>query len=111
MLQFDGTSLSDGYGITIDNVKLTFKYDTTNFVANGDFSAPAVSGWKLFKDGIQGWWSAATAEVGDGKSNYHSKWTTGQVIELDSDSNQRYTQIINIPADVHQLYISKDSVK
>jgi hypothetical protein len=94
-LQFDGTSSSDTYGVTIDNVRLTSAYNCTNLIVNGDFSSPCVgSGWNYYNGGIAGW-SAAKAEVGGG-NNYNSKWASGQVIELDSDSNQRYTQLINI---------------
>lgn len=42
ILQFDGTSLSDGFGLTIDNVRLTSIYDSTNRIVNGDFSSPIV---------------------------------------------------------------------
>ena len=95
VVQFDGTSFSDSYGITIDNVKLTSRYNSTNLIVNGDFSTPCVgSGWNLYKGGIAGW-SAVLAEVGDG-GNYNCQWRTGQVIELDSDSNQRYTQVVKI---------------
>ena len=42
ILQFDGTSLSDGIGLTIDNVRLTSIYNSTNLIVNGDFSSPIV---------------------------------------------------------------------
>jgi hypothetical protein len=95
VLQFDGTSLSDSYGISVDNVKLTSAYNSTNLIVNGDFNTPSVgTGWSYYNGGIQGW-SAARAEVGGG-NNYNAHWCSGQVIELDSDSNQRYTQVITV---------------
>ena len=44
--------------------------------------------------GILGW-EAVRAEVGAGRF-YNSAWRNGPVLELDSDSNQRYTQVILI---------------
>ena len=94
ILSFDGTSTSDSYGLTISNVKLSSAYNGTNLITNGDFSTPNVgSGWNYFNGGILGW-SAVKAEVGKG-TIYNSQWPA-QVIELDSDSNQRYTQVVSI---------------
>ncbi len=94
-LQFDGTSLDDSYGVTIDNVRLFSAYNSNNLIVNGDFSSPAVgSGFSIIPGGITGW-SAARAEVGY-SGRYNTNWPAGQVIELDSDSNQRYTQTITI---------------
>jgi hypothetical protein len=105
VLQFDGTSFSDSYGVSIDNVKLTSAYNSTNLIINGDFSTPNVgTGWNYFNSGIYGW-AAAKAEVGGG-NNYNPNWPAGQAIELDSDSNQRYTQIITISQFLYsQLYL------
>jgi hypothetical protein len=90
-LQFDGTSFSDGYGITIDNVRVFSIYNSTNLVVNGDFSLPNVgSGWQYFANGQIPGWSAVTGEVGY-YTHYNPSWTSGQVLELDSTSNQRYT--------------------
>ena len=36
-LKFQGAGISDGYGLTIDKVKLIRDGDTTNIVINGDF--------------------------------------------------------------------------
>ena len=36
-LKFQGAGISDGYGLTIDNVKLIREGETTNIVINGDF--------------------------------------------------------------------------
>lgn len=98
-LELDGAGVSDGYGLIIDNVKLTSDYNSTNLIFNGDFSAPALgaNNWNYFNGGIAGWW-AAKAEAGDGDSIYNANWPAayGQVIELDSDSNQRYLQTITI---------------
>ncbi len=94
VLSFDGTSMSDSYGLTIDNVKLTSAYNSLNLIVNGDFSIPAVgNAWNYFNNGINGW-SAVRAEVGAG-TIYNPSWS-GPVLELDSDSNQRYTQVITI---------------
>lgn len=97
VLQFDGASYSDGLGLTIDNVKLTSKYDSTNLIHNGGFENPAVNGNAKFPGGIYGW-KAFKAEVGDCKSQYNDNWPAcdGQCIELDVHANQRYTQIITI---------------
>lgn len=96
VLQFDGTSFSDAFGITVDNVELTSKFSSKNLIENGDFNSPCVgSGWSYFKGGIPGW-AAVLAEVGDGKNNYNCNWRSGQVLELDSESNQRYTQVVKI---------------
>nr|BAK01612.1 predicted protein [Hordeum vulgare subsp. vulgare] len=95
ILNFDGTSLSDSYGLAIDNVKLTSVYNATNLIVNGAFSSPSVgSGWNYYNGGILGW-SAVRAEVGVG-STYNPAWGNNPVLELDSDSNQRYTQVITI---------------
>lgn len=96
VLSFDGTSFSDAYGLTIANVKLTSAYNSTNLIVNGDFSSVSVgSGWNYFNGGILGW-SAVRAEVGAG-TVYNPNWGCDTVvIELDSDSNQRYTQVITI---------------
>lgn len=94
-LQFDGTSTDDSYGVTIDNVKLFSAYNSSNLVVNGDFSNPNVgSEFQYYIGGIPGWY-AAKAEVG-ASFRYNPNWPAGQVAELDSDGNQRYTQVITI---------------
>lgn len=95
VLNFDGTSFSDSYGLAIDNVKLTSAFNGTNLIVNGAFSSPSVgSGWNYFNGGILGW-SCARAEVGAGNV-YNAQWGSSPVLELDSDSNQRCTQVITI---------------
>ena len=98
-LQFDGTSFSDSYGLNIDNVELSSSYNNwQNLILNGGFENPSTgSGWSFFNGGIPNW-SALKAEVGHCKNVYNSNWpaSSGQCIELDSDSNQRYTQTINV---------------
>lgn len=105
-LQLDGTSFSDSYGISIDNVKLYSACNSTNLIVNGDFSSPFVgTGWQYIAGGIPGW-KAFKAEIGGG-NNYNNNWPAGQCIELDSDSNQRYTQVITIHQQLfNSLYIS-----
>ena len=55
ILQFDGSSFSDSFGLSIDNVKLYSKYDSTNLIKNGKFENPAVNGWTYKYGGIYGW--------------------------------------------------------
>jgi hypothetical protein len=116
VLQFDGTGKSDSYGVSIDHVKLTSAYNSTNLIVNGDFNTPYVgTGWTYVNGGILGW-SAAKAEIGGG-NNYNPNWPAGQCIELDSDSNQRYTQVISISQSLYsslvfqiQQYIGNNQV-
>lgn len=93
-LQFDGSGLSDAYGLTIDNVKLTSATRPSNLISNGDFSVPKLNAgeYVMIAGGISGW-SATTGEVGDCQL-YNANWPIGQCLELDSDSNQRYTQVV-----------------
>ncbi len=97
--------MSDQYGLTIANVKLTSVYNSTNLIFNGDFSNNALGAqpWNYFNSGIPGW-SAKTAEVGRCAYVYNPKWPNSQFcIELDSDSNQRYIQTVTIS----QVYFSQ----
>ena len=69
---------------------------------NGNFQQPNVgSGWNFFTGSILGW-TGAVIEVGAGNI-YNGAWGATQVVELDSNSNQRYQQIITIS---QQQYIS-----
>jgi len=109
VLQFDAASYSDSFGLEIANVQLTSAYNSTNLILNGNFANPNLGGaghWNYFNGGILGW-TAVKAEVGDCKSIYNSNWPANQqCIELDSDSNQRYTQTITISqAQFSQLLI------
>ena len=104
-LQFDGTSFSDSYGITIDNVKVFSIYNSTNLVVNGDFALPNVgSGWQYLANGLIPGWSAVTGEIGH-TSNYNPSWGAGQVLELDSTENQRYTQVITIAQSLYDVLL------
>lgn len=99
-LSFDAASTSDSFGLTIDNVKLSSSYNASNLIVNGGFETPYVGGsgsWNYFNGGIYGW-TAVKAEVGQCGSVYNANWqaASGQCVELDSDSNQRYTQKIII---------------
>lgn len=96
VVSFDGASHSDSYGLLIDNVKLTSALNSSNLIVNGGFESPYVGGsgqWNYFNGGIYGW-TAVKAEVGHCKSVYNGNWNAAnsQCIELDSDSNQRYSQ-------------------
>jgi len=97
LLQFDGTSLSDSFGISIDNVKLTSVYNTTNLIIGGDFEVNLglSAGQFTYINGGIPRWSAYRAEVGDCRL-YNPHWGASQCIELDSDSNQRYTYVLTI---------------
>lgn len=69
-------------------------------IVNGGFESPYVGGvnqWSYFNGGIYGW-TAVKAEVGHCRSVYNGNWASNsnQCIELDSDSNQRYSQKIII---------------
>lgn len=98
LLQIDGASNSDSYGANVDNVRLTSPYTNYNLVLNGEFENPDTgNGWSFFVGGIPHW-KAVKAEVGHCHDVYNSNWpmSSEQCIELDSDSNQRYTQTITI---------------
>jgi hypothetical protein len=88
-IKFEGTGVSDSYGLTIDNVRLV-KYGTNiNIVTNGDFEIPCQSGkWSIY-DNILGW-AGHSIEVGAG-SIYNHRWNS-QVVELDGNSNSAMTQ-------------------
>jgi len=96
LLQFDGAGASDGFGVSIDNVKLTSIYNNTNLIVNGNFQQPSLAAnqFTYSNGGIPGW-TAAKAEVGDCRL-YNNLWASTQCLELDSDNNQRYTQVITI---------------
>lgn len=91
-LQFEGAGVSDGQGITIDNVKLIQSGSKSNLLVNGDFEDPALTqDWTLFQN-LPGW-TGKNIELGGGKKNYNPNWTS-QVIELDSYNNTQVTQTI-----------------
>jgi hypothetical protein len=96
ILQIDGTSLSDSYGVSITNVVLYSKYNNTNLIVNGKFLQTPIQvyTYNYVNGGLPGW-TAFKAEVGDCRI-YNSLWAVGLCIELDSDSNQRYTQVVTI---------------
>jgi hypothetical protein len=109
ILQIDGTSLSDSYGVSITNVQLNSAYNHTNLIANGQFLQTPISTYtyQYINGGVPGW-AAYKAEVGDCRL-YNSHWTIGECIELDSDSNQRYTQTITVSQEDYSsliLYMS-----
>ncbi len=37
VIQFDGTGISDSFGVSIDKVSLTAVFNSTNLISNGDF--------------------------------------------------------------------------
>jgi len=50
-----GTGISDGYGLTIDNVNLHRLGENKNYIVNGGFEVPDVKkNWGLFNN-IKGW--------------------------------------------------------
>ena len=114
MLQFDGASYSDQYGLNIDNVQLTSPYTNYDLIKNGGFENPNLGGgWNYFNGGIPHW-TAVKAEVGHCKNTYNANWpaSSGQCIELDSDSNQRYTQTITVSQMAfNQILINKSTLE
>ena len=89
-LKFQGAGCSDGYGLTIDNVRLVRYGTKVNIVVNGGFQKPSVGkGWKLFND-IPGWWGKGF-EVGSSHL-YNCRWGKTQVVELDGSKNAYLTQ-------------------
>ena len=99
-LQFDGSGASDKLGLNIDGVKLTSKYNNYyNLISNYGYESPSLGAgqWTYTYGGIAHW-KAAIAEHGDCKHVYNSNWSSSasQCIELDSKSNQRYTQVVLI---------------
>ena len=116
VLEFDAAGSSDSYGLNIDNVKLYASWNSTNLIVNGNFETPELGGankWNYFNGGIFGW-EAMKAEVGHCQTVYNGYWSAAndQCIELDSDSNQRYTQRINIsPFCFTNLIIQKKAIE
>lgn len=97
VLQFDGTGISDSFGVTINDVKLTAPYTSATLIANGGFEVPAlaVGTYIISNNGSFAGWNAAQFEIGTCKL-YNSAWGSGQCAELDGDFNTRYTQVIYI---------------
>lgn len=87
--------MSDSFGLDIANVKLD-RCGESSIIKNGDFSNNCLgkATWGYFKGGIPGW-KANNAELGI-CHNYNTYWpNNGQVcLELDSDTNQRYIQVV-----------------
>lgn len=94
-LHFDGTSFSDSFGVSIDNVSLYHPSDNYNWVKNGGFENPNVGGFVIINGGVQGW-KGDKMEIGK-CTLYNSAWPAGQqCAELGSDSNQRYTAFVHL---------------
>lgn len=92
-ITFTGLGDSDGQGITVSNVVLRRRdgLGAPNVLVNGNFATPNVgTAWQIINGGINGW-TANVVEIGYCK-NYNNSWQGGQCIELDSTSNQAYTQ-------------------
>ena len=95
-LQFQGTGGSDGYGMVID--KLTLKSATdVDIIVNGEFDDPKAEEYKFVNaDKKFKGWNVVKAEIGDCRI-YNTAWNKfghNQCMELDSSSNQLYTQVI-----------------
>ena len=57
ILRIEGGGVSDGYGLTIDNVKLIKSGTGQNLVVNGDFETPVQNNknkWSIYP-GVLGW--------------------------------------------------------
>ena len=80
-LRLQGAGISDGYGLTIDNVKLIRDGDKTNIVINGDFEEVlSRRNAKIFSN-INGW-QGDKFKIGRG-TIFNFDWTTNNVVELD----------------------------
>jgi hypothetical protein len=105
VVQFDGTGLSDSFGISIDKVKLSAPYSLSNLIANGDFEIPALApGTFIIQNGGFNGWSASEYELGS-CSLYNGAWGAGQCIELDANINVRYTQVIYICTETYSKLV------
>lgn len=91
-ISFEGAGNNDGHGATVGNVMIRRRDSSQNLLVNGDFSSTYVTPgtWKFVSNGIKGW-SVDLAELGECRL-YNNDWKGGQCIELDSTSNQIYTQ-------------------
>ena len=99
VLHIDGAGNSDSYGLVVDKVSLSSVFDSSNLIKNGDFEHPSVNPHSFqYIDGGIPHWEALRAEVGDCRI-YNDEWNSfghNQCIELDSDGNQRYTQVVKV---------------
>ena len=96
-LKFQGSGCADGYGLTIDNVRLVRYVTKVNIVVNGGFEKPCVGkGWKIFND-IPGWWGKGF-EIGSAHL-YNCRWGKTQVCELDGRTNGHLAQSWNFNKD------------
>ena len=84
VLKFEGAGKKDGFGLTIDNVKLHQDGSEKNIVINGGFEEPNQGERWTSLDKMPGW-EGKDIEVGWGKI-YNKKWKS-QVVELDGKNN------------------------
>jgi hypothetical protein len=55
VISFTGTGVSDGFGLTIDNVNLHKLGSDKNLIINGDFETPNLQkGWQIISN-PSGW--------------------------------------------------------
>ena len=79
-----------------------------NYIQNGDFENPNRNG---------GWaistiphWSEIKKEIETGKGTiYNSKWTTGQICELDANVNSVISQAVRLSRAVYTLVFTHAS--
>ena len=84
-LKFETAGKSDGYGLTIDNVKLVKDGSSEDVVINGGFEQPDLGKKWRIQNEIPGW-KGKDIEVGWGKI-YSKEWNS-QIVELDGHRNQ-----------------------
>ncbi len=80
-----GTGISDGYGLTVDNVQVYLASDASkkNLLVNGDFS-----------NSSNNWQGQVQTNPG---YIYNGRWGSTIVCELDASGNSNVSQIIEIP--------------
>jgi len=94
-VKFQGSGVSDSYGLTIDNVELVRRGTDKNLLVNGGFENPSTNGGWTTRRSIEGWTGQGNnIEFGRG-GIYNRRWNS-QVVELDSSSNYALVQTVTL---------------